>query len=68
MGQPWIHGIGMMKEGPIFLPLDHTAGHILLIGTTRAGKSRTLDSIIAQAVDRGESVIIWDPKGDRGLR
>lgn len=42
MGQPWIHGIGMMKEGPIFLPLDHTAGHILLIGTTRAGKSRTL--------------------------
>lgn len=68
MGQPWIHGIGMAREEPIFLPLDHTAGHILLIGTTRAGKSRTLDSIIAQAVDRGESVIIWDPKGDRGLR
>ena len=68
MGQPWIHGIGMDREEPIFLPLDHTAGHLLLIGTTRAGKSRTLDSFIAQAVNRGESVIVWDPKGDRGLR
>lgn len=68
MGQPWIHGIGMGREKPIFLPLEHTAGHTLLIGTTRAGKSRTLDSIIAQCVNRGEAVIIWDPKGDRGLR
>lgn len=68
MGQPWIHGIGMEAEEEIWLPLDHTAGHILLVGTTRAGKSRTLDSFIAQAVDRGETVIIWDPKGDRDLK
>lgn len=68
MGQPWIHGIGMSREYPIFLPLEHTAGHTLLIGTTRAGKSRTLDSIIAQCVNRDEAVIIWDPKGDKGLR
>ncbi|WP_440986297.1 conjugative transfer system coupling protein TraD (plasmid) [Xanthomonas sontii] len=68
MGQPWIHGIGMNRERPIRVPLDHTAGHTLLVGTTRAGKSRTLDSIIAQCVNRGEAVIIWDPKGDKGLK
>ena len=68
MGQTWIHGIGMLEEQEIWLPIDHTAGHTLLVGTTRAGKSRTLDAFIAQAVDRGEACIIWDPKGDRDLR
>lgn len=67
MGQPWIHGLGMADEEEIWLPLDHTSGHILLVGTTRAGKTRMLDSIVAQAVDRGEPVVIWDPKGDKGL-
>lgn len=68
MGQTWIHGLGMVEEQEIWVPIDHTAGHTLLVGTTRAGKSRTLDSFIAQAVDRGEACIIWDPKGDRDLR
>lgn len=67
MGQPWLHGLGMCDEEPIMVPLDHTAGHLLLVGTTRSGKTRFLDSIITQAVARGESVIIWDPKGDRDL-
>jgi conjugal transfer pilus assembly protein TraD len=68
MGQAWLHGIGMEHEHEVWLPIDHTAGHTLLVGTTRAGKSRTLDSIIAQSVIRGEACIIWDPKGDRDLR
>lgn len=68
MGQPWIHGIGRRREEPIMLPIDHTAGHVLLVGTTRAGKTRFLDLLISQAIKRGEAVIIWDPKGDRGLR
>lgn len=67
MGQPWIHGIGMTAEHPLYLPIDHTAGHTLLVGTTRAGKSRFIDTFINQAVRRGEAVIIWDPKGDKGL-
>lgn len=70
MGQAWLHGLGggPSKEVPILIPLDHTAGHVLLVGTTRAGKSRFLDTIISQAVARGESVIVWDPKGDVGLK
>lgn len=67
MGQAWLHGIGVENEQPIRIPLDHTAGHVLLVGTTRAGKTRFLDTIITQAVARGESVIIWDPKSDKGL-
>ena len=67
LGQAWIHGLGMENQERIFLPIDHTAGHTLLVGTTRAGKTRMLDSLISQAVRRGEPVVIWDPKGDRDL-
>lgn len=68
MGQPWIHGIGMEREEDIWLPIEHTAGHILLTATTRWGKTRTLDLLISQAVQRGEPCLILDPKSDRGLR
>ena len=67
MGLPWLHGLGIAAECPITVPLDHTAGHILLVGTTRSGKTRMLDTIISQAVARGEPVICWDPKSDIGL-
>lgn len=67
MGQRWIHGLGVLNEQTLFLPLEHTAGHLLLVGTTRAGKSRILDIIISQAIARGEAVIVWDPKNDKGL-
>lgn len=67
MGQPWIHGLGMEHEEEIWIPIDHTAGHTLLAGTTRAGKTRCLDLFIAQALYRGESTLIWDPKGDADL-
>ena len=67
IGQPWIHGIGMTEESEIWIPSDHTAGHTLLVGTTRAGKTRMLDTLISQSVRRHECVVIWDPKGDRDL-
>lgn len=68
MGQSWIHGIGIDQEEDVWLPLSHTAGHMLLTATTRAGKSRKLDLIITQCVLRGEPVIVWDPKGDGELK
>jgi len=67
IGQPWIHGIGMEREDEIWMPVDHASGHTLLVGTTRAGKTRMLDTLISQAVRRHECVVIWDPKGDRDL-
>lgn len=66
-GQRWLHGMGKGHEEKIMLPLAHTAGHTLLIGTTRAGKTRLLDILISQAIARGEAVVILDPKGDRDL-
>jgi conjugal transfer pilus assembly protein TraD len=66
MGQPWIHGLGAYEE-PIFIPFDHTAGHTLLVGTTRAGKSRMADTLLAQAIARGLATLIIDPKGDNAL-
>lgn len=67
-GQPWLHGLGVRHEEPVMLPITHTAGHVLLIGTTRSGKTRFLDMLISQAIARGEAVVILDPKGDRDLK
>lgn len=65
-GAGWLHGIGMGEED-IYLPLDDTFGHMLLGGTTRAGKTVMLRSLVTQAVMRNEAVIIIDPKGDKDL-
>ncbi len=64
-GAYWLHGLA--KEGDIYADLGNLVGHTLIVGTTRVGKSRMLDLLIAQATCRGESVIIIDPKGDHGL-
>lgn len=67
IGQSWIHGVGE-KEEKIFQPLAHSEGHTLIIGTTGSGKTRCFDLLISQAILRGETVIIIDPKGDADLR
>lgn len=67
IGAPWLHGVGA-RESDIRLPLEHQAGHLLLVGTTRSFKTKLLILIIFQAVLRGEAVIVIDPKGDRAVR
>lgn len=67
MGQPWIHGVEP-SEKKLYQPLKHAEGHSLIIGTTGAGKTRKFDLHIAQAIMRGECVIIVDPKGDQEMR
>ena len=64
-GAYWLHGLA--REGDIHVDLDSLVGHTLIVGTTRVGKTRLLDLLIAQAIARGEPVIIIDPKGDHGL-
>lgn len=66
IGQRWIHGIES-KEHVIYQPLTHSEGQNLILGTTGAGKTRMFDLFISQAIMRGESVIIIDPKGDKEL-
>jgi len=67
VGVPWLHGVGD-TEGDIRLPLAHQAGHLLLVGTTRSFKTKLLLLIAAQAVLRGEPLVVIDPKGDPELR
>ncbi|OFC58926.1 hypothetical protein BAE30_08705 [Acidithiobacillus caldus] len=65
IGKVWIHALETERD--ILLPLDALKGQTLILGTTRAGKTRLYDLLISQAVERGESVIIIDPKGDKEL-
>ena len=66
MGSAWIHGLEI-SESAVRQPIQHTAGHTLIVGTTGAGKTRAFDLLVTQAVLRGEAVIIIDPKGDKDL-
>jgi hypothetical protein len=64
-GSYWIHGVE--KEQDIAAELQLLEGHTLIVGATGVGKTRLFDLLIAQAIMRGEPVVIIDPKGDHGL-
>ena len=65
-GDPRLHGVEL-KETPLVLPLVETTGHVLVMGTTRQGKTRLEELLLAQDIRRGDVVIIVDPKGDADL-
>ena len=65
-GNHWIHGI--RKGGDLTMDVTNLNGQTLLVGTTRAGKTKTLELLIMQAISRGEPVFILDPKGDKDLK
>lgn len=67
IGHPWIHGVEV-NEHEIYQPLPHGEGHTIVFGTTGSGKTRLFDLLVTQAIFRGETVIIIDPKGDQELR
>lgn len=66
VGLPWIHGLNS-REDHVHIPLPTLEGHTLLFGTTGAGKTRMYETMIVQAILRGETVVIIDPKGDKEL-
>jgi conjugal transfer pilus assembly protein TraD len=66
-GNPLIHGVGMLEEQKVFVPTSKLNSHTVIAGTTRVGKTRLLELLIAQAIMRNEIVIVIDPKGDNQL-
>ena len=66
-GLPYLHGVGVLEERNIAVALGDRVGHHLVLGTTRQGKTRLAESLIAQDISRGEIVIVMDPKGDADL-
>ncbi len=65
-GDPALHGVEP-EEGPVTMPLADRVGHILVLGTTRVGKTRLGEVLITQDIHREEVVIVFDPKGDPEL-
>lgn len=66
-GYHYVHGVGD-RETDLFVDYEALRGHTYIVGTTGAGKTRTFEILIAQAVARGGPVIVLDPKGDLDLR
>jgi conjugal transfer pilus assembly protein TraD len=66
----YLHGLGMQRVGEEDLFIDNRllAQHTLIIGTTGSGKSRLMELLIIQAIERGEPVVVIDPKGDPDRR
>ena len=65
-GSPWLHGVEP-KEENVHLPLKDRSGHTLVLGTTQVGKTRLLEVAATQDILRGETVVVFDPKGDADL-
>lgn len=65
-GLPRLHGVEP-DEVDVTLPLRERVGHTLVLGTTRVGKTRLAELLIAQDIRRGETCIVFDPKGDAEL-
>ncbi|HVR51020.1 MAG TPA: conjugal transfer protein TraD, partial [Pseudorhodoferax sp.] len=67
IGLPYIHGVEPL-EHPLYRPLQNFEGGLLLVGTTQAGKGVALATLVAQAVRRGDVVIVIDPKNSHRLK
>ena len=69
----WTHiGTGIHLDSPetildLGFPDSHRKGHFWCFGTTRVGKTRTMEHIIEQDIRKGYSVVAIDPKGDIDL-
>lgn len=64
VGVSWIHGISPDEE-ELSLPVEALSGHTLVVGTTRAGKTRLYELLTTQIVHAKKILIIIDPKGDK---
>lgn len=66
-GLPIIHGVSDTDES-LFRPLRNFEGGLCLCGTTQAGKGVYLSHLVAQAIARGDVVIVIDPKHSSRLK
>jgi conjugal transfer pilus assembly protein TraD len=66
IGVAWIHGLNP-EEQDLGLPIEALAGHTLIVGTTRAGKTRLYELLSTQIIHKGDILLIIDPKGDKDL-
>ena len=65
-GKNELHGVEL-RETDVWMNVSDRVGHTLVLGTTRVGKTRLAELLIAQDIRRGDVVIVFDPKGDTDL-
>lgn len=74
-GSPFLHSVEP-EESDVHMPLSNRNAHVLVLGTTRVGKTRGAEVIVTQDIHRGaikgsksfgNAVIMIDPKGDLDL-
>ncbi|MEO8152355.1 MAG: type IV conjugative transfer system coupling protein TraD [Rhizobacter sp.] len=65
-GSLGMHGVEPDEED-VCLNISERPGHVLVVGTTRVGKSRLLEVLVSQDIHCGNVVIVLDPKGDLGV-
>lgn len=56
--------IGGIEVGGVQLSRTREVAHISLVGLPGAGKTVLANSVVAQALERGDRAIVHDPKGD----
>ncbi len=61
-----LHGVEP-DEQDVWMNVSERVGHTLVLGTTRVGKTRLAEVLITQDIQRGDCVIVFDPKGDADL-
>jgi conjugal transfer pilus assembly protein TraD len=66
-GNTLIHGLGILAEEPIFLADAKRCHHALVMGSPGSGKTRFIELLLRQLVEKGDTVVIVDPKGDSRL-
>lgn len=66
-GSPVLHGVGSLEERPVKMRQSSRSGHMIVMGTTRVGKTRLLEMLATQDIHAGHITIVVDPKGDAEL-
>ena len=61
-----LHAVGL-SDKPVYLERAARVGHVLVLGSTRVGKTRLAELLITQDIRHGDTVIVFDPKGDKEL-
>lgn len=61
-----VRGGREIKQHPLYIPWKDLAGHLVVFGTTRVGKTRMMVAFIRQCILRGMDLLIVEPKGSIG--
>ncbi len=66
-GNTLLHGLGMLAEKPLFISDSRRTHHTLVLGSPGEGKTRFIELVIRQLIEKDDVVVIVDPKGDKRL-